>query len=208
MYGLHISLVCAILLIRMQVPSEHTLLTELSFQLSQRYQRPESSIFVFAEHSASLLLDGTHDPAYLLTITALPSQIAPTMNKRNAGLIQAFLQESLDISAKRGVIRFTSIAEENLATNGLTTLGEIEQLERSSCEEGGATMRSLSRNNGRKKKSMNLITTNLPPRSKTPLPITPPSSSQEGSMESKMDSKMDTVRRVKKRKSIMAFFGR
>jgi hypothetical protein len=46
---------------------------------------------ITVNHSACLLLGGSFEPTYVLTITALPIQLLPTTNKRNAALIQNFM---------------------------------------------------------------------------------------------------------------------
>lgn len=107
---------------------EFIFLKSLSEHLSQRYQRPTSSIFINLEHSACLLLGGTFDSAYMFTITALTSQIQPVTNKRNTALIQAFMTDTLGVSADRGVVRYINVGEEYLGTNGMTVLGEIDNL--------------------------------------------------------------------------------
>lgn len=88
-------------------------------------------------HSACVCLGGSFEPAYILTVSALPVQLQPTTNKRNAALITTFLTEILGVSSDRGVIRFLIIAEENLAKDGVTVLGEIERLEKQQAEESG-----------------------------------------------------------------------
>ena len=107
---------------------------------------------VMASTEVAILIGGNSEPAYHLTVTALPSEIAATKNKRSAHLIQDFMQESLGIKSKRGVVRFDPIAEENLATNGVTALQEIEQLQRNSVEDEGV-LRAFSRQTRRSKKS-------------------------------------------------------
>ncbi len=109
-------------------------------------------------HSACMLFGGTFDPAYKITVTALPSQIQPTTNKRNAALIQTFMTDELRVPANRGVIKFIAIAEENLATNGHTVLGEIEALDRHINEEGGSRKGSMAwpKHPNRKKSSAGL----------------------------------------------------
>ncbi|RAL58540.1 hypothetical protein DID88_003988 [Monilinia fructigena] len=110
---------------------EHTLLTSLSNTLSNRFQRPESSIFVTLKHSACFIVAGTFEPAYIMTITALPSQMQPVTNKRNAALLQTYMAGTeLAVDPERGIIRFVPLAEENFAVKGRTVAGEIEQLER------------------------------------------------------------------------------
>jgi hypothetical protein len=123
---------------------EYTLLTTLSTTLSSRYQRPESSIFLTLKHSACFLLAGSFDPAYIMTITALPSQVQPVTNKRNAALLQTCMEELLSIEPSRGVIKFVPLAEENFATNGKTVAGEIEELERNLANEGSGLRRGAS----------------------------------------------------------------
>ncbi|CZT52938.1 uncharacterized protein RSE6_14348 [Rhynchosporium secalis] len=126
------------------VHDEYTVTTDLSYYLSQRYQRPENSIVVTLTHSLCLLFGGTFDPAYTLSITALPSQLQPVTNKRNAALLATHMQESLSVNPRRGVINFVAIPEENLANDSITVSGEIEDLEKE-MSENGSLQRSLSR---------------------------------------------------------------
>lgn len=123
------------------IKDEYTLVTDLSHHLSARYQRPETSIMITVNHSACLLLGGTFEPTYFLTINALPVQLQPTTNKRNAAMIQAFMTESIGVTPDRGIIKFAAIPEESLAMNGMTVLGDIEQLERQQAEESGGNMK-------------------------------------------------------------------
>ncbi|KAF2874198.1 Tautomerase/MIF superfamily [Massariosphaeria phaeospora] len=109
------------------IKDEYTLVTDFSHHMSTRYQRPETSIMIMVNHSACLLLDGTFEPTYVLTISALPVQLQPTTNKRNAALIQSFLSETIGVPPERGIIKFVPILEDNLAINGMTVLGDIER---------------------------------------------------------------------------------
>ncbi|THZ90943.1 hypothetical protein D6C83_09326 [Aureobasidium pullulans] len=127
------------------VKDEFTLVTDMSYNLSQRYSRPESSIMVNVEHSACLLLAGSFEPAYILTITALPSQLQPVTNKRNSALIQSFMADILAVPPERGILRFQPIAEENLATNGTTVFGEIERIEKSSSDNDVTAANAIKR---------------------------------------------------------------
>ncbi|KAG9655506.1 hypothetical protein KCU64_g6495, partial [Aureobasidium melanogenum] len=127
------------------VKDEFTLVTDMSYNLSQRYSRPESSIMVNVEHSACLLLAGSFEPAYILTITALPSQLQPVTNKRNSALIQSFMADILAVPPERGILRFQPIAEENLATNGTTVFGEIERTEKSSIDSDVTAANAIKR---------------------------------------------------------------
>ncbi|KAH7417674.1 Tautomerase/MIF superfamily [Cadophora sp. MPI-SDFR-AT-0126] len=138
------------------VNDEYTVTTDLSYYLSQRYQRPENSIVVTLTHSLCMLFGGNFDPAYTLTISALPSQLQPVTNKRNATLLAQHIQESLQVPPQRGVIKFIAIAEENLANDGKTVSGEIEDLEKETLEGNGSLHRNLSRGaaKSRKRQSM------------------------------------------------------
>ncbi|KAF1844283.1 Tautomerase/MIF [Cucurbitaria berberidis CBS 394.84] len=132
------------------IKDEYTLVTDLSHHLSTRYQRPESSIMITVNHSACLLLGGSFEPTYILTINALPVQVQPTTNKRNAALIQTFMTESIGVSPDRGIIKFVAIAEENMAMNGMTILGEIERLERQQAEATGSNIKRAMTKSSRK----------------------------------------------------------
>lgn len=107
-------------------------MNDLSHQLAARYTRPGSVIMVKVDHSACLALGGKFDPCYVLTLTAVPSQMSPGTNKRNAGLIQSFMADILSVPADRGIIRFETIEECNIATNGSTMAGEFDRLEKQS----------------------------------------------------------------------------
>lgn len=117
-------------------------MTDLSYHLARRYNRPTSSIMVRIDHSACLALGGAFDPCYILTITGVPSQMVPAANKRNAALTQSFLADILCVSSDRGVVKYQPVEECNYATNGTTILGQIERLEKLQNVEGaGDSMR-------------------------------------------------------------------
>ncbi|KAJ9605968.1 hypothetical protein H2200_009817 [Cladophialophora chaetospira] len=194
------------------VDSGKEFLIDLSFRLSEIYQRPASCIMAIVTTDVPMLLGASSDPAYHLTITALPSEIAATKNKRSTHLIQDFIQDTLGISAKRGVVRFDAVLEENLATNGITALQEIEQLERQSSDEDGM-LRALSRQRSRrsKKSSGPAFTEGF----KVGLPSirsTTPSSQHFNTAETTQTKSTDAIglgrKRVKKRQSILGFFRR
>jgi Macrophage migration inhibitory factor (MIF) len=150
----------------------------------------------------AMLIGGNSEPAYHVTVTALPSEIAATKNKRSTHLIQDFMQDSLDIKPRRGVVRFEAVAEENLATNGMTALQEIEQLERNSVEDDGI-LRAWSRQTRRSKKSSIPIASE---RTKAP---TPNPFSAEGTKDSKSTDASGTGRKkAQRRRSILGFFRR
>ncbi|KAK3725557.1 hypothetical protein LTR37_000527 [Vermiconidia calcicola] len=139
------------------IKDEFTLVTDLSNQLAQRYTRPDSCIMIKVDHSVCLAMGGNFDPCYLLTIHAVPSQMGPSTNKRNAALVQAFLADILSVPAERGIVTFQSVAEENLAVNGTTLLGEIEKQEKLA----GTDPKSSIKDAGRR--SMTFPKSNLKP---------------------------------------------
>lgn len=132
---------------------EFQLLSDTSSLFAQVYHRPENSILITIEQNACLLFGSSPAPAYLLTVSALPCLIAPITNLRNTILIQQALHELLRIPPNRGVIRFNSVSEENFATNGVTVMGEIEQLEQNAREENPGILKTISRSMSRKLKS-------------------------------------------------------
>ncbi|KAM7197067.1 Tautomerase/MIF superfamily [Naviculisporaceae sp. PSN 640] len=113
------------------IEDEFSFITELSYLLSTRYQRPVTSIAVMLRHSACMMYGGTVDPAYFMSIFALPSLLQPTTNKRNAALIQKHMEETLGVNPSRGLVRFVPANEEHLACNGNTVAGQIEEMEKS-----------------------------------------------------------------------------
>lgn len=188
---------------------EYIFLADLSQQLSQRYHRPISSIFVTLAHSACLLFAGTFDSAYIMTVTALPSQIQPTTNKRNAALIQNFMIDSLGVPPERGVVRFVGIPEEFLATNGMTVLGEIENLRKTSSEGSRtessrmSTIRSRSR---RTPKPQGLPLEHGTGSKSGAGSFTPPSN--VSTKQSHLNIKTEQAKKMSRRRSFMALFGK
>ena len=157
-----------------------------------------------------------------MTITALQSQLQPVTNKRNAALIQKAMEDALGVVPDRGLIKFMPIAEENLATNGKTVAGEIEDLERATSEDNSSIRRTLSRS---KKRHSTKSLRNL--KISSPLPthdeqMTPPVSAQgivniQGTPsipalpieKSTMDRKAERVQKMSRRKSFIAsMFGK
>ncbi|KAL8671759.1 MAG: hypothetical protein Q9168_003754 [Polycauliona sp. 1 TL-2023] len=204
------------------VKDEYIFLQELSQHLSQRYQRPVSSIFITLNHSECLLYAGTFDSAYIMTITALPSQIQPTTNKRNAVMMQTFMGEALGVTQERGVIRFVAIAEEYLATNGNTVLGEIENMSKEAGEENPTAARRLSTTTRRisrrssKAEKLQMPTTRpttsdnsmVRPSSKSPPIPTPQATPQPISRNdcSPVDTKAAKPPKMGRRRSFLAMF--
>ena len=197
-----------------QVKDEYIFLQDLSQHLSQRYQRPVSSIFITLNHSECLLYAGTFDSAYIMTITALPSQIQPTTNKRNSVMTQTFMADSLGVTPERGVIRFVGIAEEYLATNGNTVLGEIENLSKDSGEDSAnGAQRSGTVRRGRSRRSSKAEKMHIPlsrPATSDNKLISPPSRSPPipnmPADQSPLDMKAAKVQKMGRRRSFLAMF--
>lgn len=119
-------------------------------------------MMITVNHSACLILGGSFEPAYILTVTALPVQIQPTTNKRNAALIQSFMSDTLGVTPDRGIIRFQTIPEENMAISGRTILGEIERLEKQQAEENGGLRCAVKSAAMRSKSNLQLLTSPIP----------------------------------------------
>ncbi|KAF4631795.1 hypothetical protein G7Y89_g6333 [Cudoniella acicularis] len=217
-----------------QIEDEYTFITDLSYGLSTRYQRPQSSILVTVAHSACLMFGGSFDHAYTMTITALASQVQPVTNKRNAALLAKAMEEGLGVTPNRGLIKFIPIAEENIATNGKTLAGEIDDLEKETAEENANLNRSLSRSHPKNKKRQSMkslrnlkSSSHLPthdeqmtlslsepqspplPRlsSKFPTPSAPVSAPQIPSIpteKSAMDRKAEKAQKMGRRRSFIA----
>lgn len=207
-----------------QITDEINFLQDFSQHLSQRYQRPIASVFITLKHSECLLYAGTFDQAYILTISALPSQVLPTTNKRNAALIQAFMADSLGVAATRGVVRFLGVPEENLAFNGTTVFGQIENLQRSPNKDNFSDVASISgirstlqsraasRAQSRRpsvskppsRDGYSFYPTTRPPSPhlrEPPIPTLPNGNSA-------MDKRAEKAQKVGKRRSFFGFFGR
>jgi hypothetical protein len=184
-------------------------------------------------HSACLLFAGSFDPAYFLTISAVPDLVKPTINKRNAALIQRFFDEELSVPQDRGVINFLAIPEENLATNGVTVAAEIDKLAQgASSADVMGPLASLSRRVTMTKKRQSQLPSKLltPPTSPTePVPPTPTfadlqktfSGGNAGQMDvdiskipipetpsqTPMDLKAEKIKKMSKRRSFLHILG-
>jgi len=88
---------------------------------------------------------GTFDPSYTVSIFALPAELPPTINQRNAALIQNHLEVALGVLPSRGILRFVPVAEENMAVNGKTVTGILEDAGRGVSEGGAAGQNRASR---------------------------------------------------------------
>ncbi|GAP90004.1 putative mif domain-containing protein [Rosellinia necatrix] len=127
------------------ISDEFAFITDLAYQLSNRYQRPISSVTITLQHGMCMLFGGTFEPAYTMAIHALPSLLQPVTNRRNAALIQRHLYETLGVALTRGHIRFEPISKENVAIGGKTTAAEIESLSRSDADQKSSMFRKPSK---------------------------------------------------------------
>ncbi|TDZ27595.1 Macrophage migration inhibitory factor [Colletotrichum trifolii] len=110
------------------ISDEFSFITDFSYQLSVRYQRPVSSIVVNLQHGACMLFGGTFEPAYTMTVHALPVEVGITKNKRNTALLQKHLQEAIGVSPARGFLKFVEVPAENMAHNGKTTAALLVEM--------------------------------------------------------------------------------
>lgn len=165
---------------------------------------------VMATSQGAIHLGGSSDPAYYFSISALHPDVAPTKNKRSTHLIQGFMLETLGISPSRGVVRFEGVAEENVAINGMTALQEIEATTRrlSSDNQG---YRDVMRQRSRKSVKNAVHAYVERGRAWTPAPhaASPShwkSTSDETNGTKSTDPNEPQKKRLKHRRSIMAFF--
>jgi len=131
------------------------------------------------------------------------------------------MEESLGPSPERGLVQFSSIAEENLATNGKTVSGQIDDLEKETTDDNVNLRRSLSRGTLKAKgrqsaKSMRNLKIGNPLPTHLEQITTPPMSDSDAQPlsaipieESNMDRKVGKMQKVGRRKSFIAsMFGR
>ncbi|PSK51844.1 hypothetical protein B9Z65_3111 [Elsinoe australis] len=102
------------------VKDEFSLVTKLSSLLAQTYCSSEDGVIINVDHSACLMLAGSFDPAYMLTITTTPSQLDHDINGSNTIQIQRLMHQLLSVPAHRGLLRFHAILEENVGMAGTT----------------------------------------------------------------------------------------
>lgn len=152
-----------------------------------------------------MVLNGTSEPAYHVTISALQPEIAPTKNKRSTHLLQGFMQDILRIHPDRGVVRFEGLSEGNLATNGMTLLQEIQEAEQLQNNDDGGILRTISRQRSRKgKKTTVPIFTE---RGRTCTPSARDTDTTGTTFEYRSHDQYNSrTKRLKHRKSILAFF--
>lgn len=100
-----------------------------------------------------MLFGGSFDAAYMMNITAIPASLSPTMNKRNAAMIQAHMDEALGVPAARGLINFRAIPEDCIAIGGKTVasiFGEAAKLNGTSSEPSASGETKVERRPSRR----------------------------------------------------------
>jgi hypothetical protein len=112
------------------VNDEFTLITDLSKFFSERYDREEEFIAISLTHSVCLYFGANFEPAYIVTISTVQSQMLPATNQRNTFVIQQYFHKSLKVSPERGLVKYIAIPEENFGTRGVTLSAEIDQLQK------------------------------------------------------------------------------
>jgi hypothetical protein len=113
------------------------------------------------DHSCNLMIGRAVEPAYLMTVSALPAVIAPVTNIRNTVLIQTVVYDLLRIPPGLGVIKYVPVAEHNLATNGFTAKAELERLEIEALAAAPAPSRKPPRSPKSRMKPKRMYTTSL-----------------------------------------------
>jgi len=78
------------------------------------------------DHSACMIMGGTFDGCYFVTITS-PTLVSPTCNKRNVALLSEWVNNALGVPASRGYIRFVETDIANYAVGGSTGLDVMER---------------------------------------------------------------------------------
>ncbi|KAK7726521.1 hypothetical protein SLS53_009517 [Cytospora paraplurivora] len=159
------------------IGDEFVFITELSAKLAERFQRPLSSVAVH-----------------------------PVTNRRNAYLLSEHLEEALGVSSTRGLIRFTGLAEEDVALDGRTLAQSLEEdVDASGAmavidEEKPAS--SARRNRLSVKSFSNFKTSNLAGD------ITPPTSAEDGPPTA-AEKPQNATKVISRRKSFVAgLFGK
>ncbi|KKK12243.1 hypothetical protein ARAM_004859 [Aspergillus rambellii] len=147
------SLVMIEIKVNVKIKDEDSVVPSVMSRMAQIYQKSESFMVVTVQQDACLRFGHSTLPAYSMKVFALPYLIAPITNLRSTILIQAAIQEILHISPSRGVILYIPIAEENMATNNTTMMGEIARLERETHGQETGVLKSLSRTMSRRMKS-------------------------------------------------------
>ncbi|KAK5951525.1 hypothetical protein OHC33_007581 [Knufia fluminis] len=136
----------------MMLENEQTFLNDFLMSISETYHKPPTNIMITTTTDAHIIIGASTEPAYLLTLTAVSAEIASVKNMRATSRLQAFLSESLNVPLSRGVVKFVTIKEEDLGTNGSTVREEIDKLEAE--EKRINSLRSRQSNRASKKSAL------------------------------------------------------
>ncbi|KAI0481063.1 Tautomerase/MIF [Xylariaceae sp. FL0804] len=129
------SIVMAELRTNLVIADELGVIWDLTDYVAARYHCPKTSILISLEHSRCMMFAASIEPAYTLTIYALPHLVQPTTNKRNAAMLQRHLEELLQAPPSRGYVRFVATPEENVASGGKTVASRIRELGKNGTDE-------------------------------------------------------------------------
>ncbi|BFZ63303.1 hypothetical protein YB2330_004425 [Saitoella coloradoensis] len=121
-----------------KIPDSVFFAKSLSSYIAQKFNRSEEQIGVTIEHGKLLLLGGTLDPAYFLTVTSL-TMLTPTHNRRHAATMANWLAENLGVHPERGFIRFVDPGRANYAGNGMTYQTGVEEYRASDVADEGTS---------------------------------------------------------------------
>lgn len=75
-----------------------------------------------------MLFQNSVDPAYMLTVVAIPPLIQPTLNRRTTILAQKLMEDVLGVPGSRGLVRFVAAAEDAYGIAGNTYAGKLDDL--------------------------------------------------------------------------------
>ncbi|KAG2421043.1 hypothetical protein HFD88_000659 [Aspergillus terreus] len=143
----------SLVVVELRIKDDYSLAAVIASRLARIYQKPDTSMMVHIQHSACLHFGNPKQPSYLIKVFALPYMIAPITNLRSTVLIQTALQQILRIPPDRGIVLYSPISDENLATSGTTMSSEIARLEHRSEDEDPGILRTISRSMSRRLKS-------------------------------------------------------
>lgn len=152
-----------------------------------------------------MIMGGTFDGCYFLTITSL-SSISPTCNKRNVALLSEWLNTNLGVPSSRGYIRFVEPDSADYAMGGVTCLDLLEG-ERSSTKlsDGLSTGRPKKGIFGGRTSRMEALDENRPPSTDTVVASDNSSGSGRNTPYSNYPAKPTAIR---KGRSMFNLFGR
>jgi len=113
--------------------------------IANRYNRGLEHVCVVVDHNSCMMVGGTFDAAYLMTVTSV-TMISPAVNRRNAAVFADWIGSTTRIPTGRGYIRFVDPQFSNFAIGGNTVLGtmETEEIKRTGHAERANMIRQKS----------------------------------------------------------------